>query len=112
MPMTTGNYETLSAMITPALFMTANGSLIISTSNRMSRIVDRIRALNDLSDRICRGETDLDYAQERLAHVQDQLNLLIWRGDRIRYALTANERAVVDAYSVIGSPGSTLACPA
>ena len=30
----------------------------------------------------------------------------------IRNALTRNERAVVDAYSVIASPGSTLACPA
>src|SRR5215472_16697417 len=30
----------------------------------------------------------------------------------IRNAFTRNERAVVDAYSVIGSPGSTLACPA
>ena len=30
----------------------------------------------------------------------------------IRNAVTVNERPVVDAYSVIGSPGSTLACPA
>ena len=30
----------------------------------------------------------------------------------IRKALTRKERAVVDTYSVIGSPGSTLACPA
>src|SRR5215469_7187081 len=30
----------------------------------------------------------------------------------IRNAFTRNERAVVDANSVIGSPGSTLACPA
>ena len=42
-------YTTLSAMITPAIFMTANASLIISTSNRMSRVVDRIRVLVDLA---------------------------------------------------------------
>ena len=30
----------------------------------------------------------------------------------IRNAVTVNERPVVDAYSVIGSPGSTLDCPA
>src|SRR6516164_8565994 len=30
----------------------------------------------------------------------------------IRNALTVNERAVVDAYTVTGSPGSTLAWPA
>jgi hypothetical protein len=45
----TENYAALTVMITPALFMTASGSLIISTSNRMSRIVDRIRQLNELS---------------------------------------------------------------
>src|SRR5436853_5487827 len=82
------NYEILSAMITPALFMTANGSLIISTSNRMSRIVDRIRVLNDLDDAIGRGESGLDYPRERMAHIQDQLRRLVWRSDRIRYALT------------------------
>ncbi len=82
-------YETLSAMITPAIFLTANGSLIISTSNRMSRVVDRIRVLNEQGDRICRGTTDLDFGVARLEHIQSQLNQLVWRGDRIRYALVA-----------------------
>jgi hypothetical protein len=89
MPFDAPTYHTLSAMITPAIFLTANGSLIISTSNRMSRIVDRIRVLNDLGDRLCRGTTDFDYVEDRVAHVQDQITRLVWRGDRIRYALTA-----------------------
>jgi hypothetical protein len=81
-------YETLTAMITPAIFLTANASLIISTSNRMSRVVDRIRVLNDLADKLGRGVTDLDYTTERLEHLRDQLGRLEWRNDRIRYALT------------------------
>ncbi len=81
-------YDTLSAMITPAIFLTANASLIISTSNRMSRVVDRIRVLNELVDQLGRGVTDLDYTHERLEHIQDQLRRLVWRNDRIRYALT------------------------
>ena len=88
MPLEPSNYATLSAMITPALFMTANGSLIISTSNRMSRVVDRIRVLNDLGDELCRGDTKLDFPAERLAHLLDQLIRLEWRSDRVRYALT------------------------
>ncbi len=87
MSLAPSSYATLSAMITPAIFLTANGSLIISTSNRMSRVVDRIRVLNDLSDKICRGEANLDYALERVAHIRDQLDRLVWRGDRIRLAL-------------------------
>jgi hypothetical protein len=87
MPFDPTNYSALTAMITPAIFLTANGSLIISTSNRMSRVVDRIRVLNDLGDKLCRGGTDFDYTHDRLTHVQEQLNDLVWRGDRIRYAL-------------------------
>jgi Protein of unknown function (DUF2721) len=83
------NYATLSAMITPALFMTANGSLIISTSNRMSRIVDRIRVLNDLADNLDRGTTDLDYPAERRHQITEQLEHLQWRSDRVRLALTS-----------------------
>ncbi len=83
------NYETLSAMITPAIFLTANASLIISTSNRMSRVVDRIRVLNDLADKLDLGKTDLDYPAERLEHVHDQFRRLERRGDRIRFALIA-----------------------
>jgi hypothetical protein len=82
------NYVTLSAMITPALFMTANGSLIISTSNRMSRIVDRIRTLNELADSIDRGVTNLDYPALRGTHLAEQLAHLMWRSDRVRIALT------------------------
>ena len=88
MPIDVPTYATLSAMITPALFMGGNGSLIISTSNRMSRVVDRFRVLNDLGDSLCRGATGLDYCEERLAHISDQLRHLEWRSDRIRYALT------------------------
>src|SRR5271167_4303515 len=88
MPIEPSNYATLSAMITPALFMTANSSLIISTSNRMSRIVDRIRVLNDLADRMDRGNSDFDFIDLRRAHFTAQLQDLVWRSDRIRLALT------------------------
>jgi hypothetical protein len=87
MPTSPPSYATLSAMITPAIFLTANGSLIISTSNRMSRIVDRTRVINDLCDKLSRGELPLDYPEERLAHLQGELDRLVWRSDRIRYAL-------------------------
>ena len=88
MPAAPENYAALSAMITPALFMTATGSLIISTSNRMSRIADQIRELNKQADDLSRGVTGLDLPAERLVHVTDQLGRLVWRSDRIRLALT------------------------
>ena len=87
-PLAPHSYAALSAMITPAIFLTAAGSLIISTSNRMSRIVDRIRTLNDLGDSIDRGDTKLDYLAERLGHIDDQVTRLVWRSDRIRHTLS------------------------
>src|SRR5271166_763601 len=88
MPIVPPSYSTLTAMITPALFMTATGSLIISTSNRMSRIVDRIRQLNEQGDSLSRGKSDLDFPAERLEHIATQLAHLVRRSDRIRQALT------------------------
>jgi len=37
--------EILAAMITPALLISASGTLVLSTSNRASRVVDRVRVL-------------------------------------------------------------------
>jgi hypothetical protein len=82
-------FTTLSAMIAPAIFLTANASLIVSTSNRAARIVDRIRVLVDLGDRIARGSSDLDFQDERMDHLHVQLEHLQWRSDRLRAAMTA-----------------------
>ena len=68
--------------------MTATGSLIISTSNRMSRIVDRFRQLNEQGDSLSRGKSDLDFPAERLEHIATQLAHLVRRSDRIGQALT------------------------
>lgn len=88
MPVAPADYETLSAMISPALFLTANGSLIISTSNRLSRIVDRVRVLNDSLDRLGRDPGDLDFVSERIAMTEEQLGRMARRSDHVRVALT------------------------
>src|ERR1700758_5240610 len=49
--MGSGTHDTVTAINAPALFLTATGSLLISTSNRIGRIVDRIRALVILCER-------------------------------------------------------------
>jgi hypothetical protein len=40
-----GQYAILLAMLAPALFMTATGSLLQSGNNRLARVVDRMRTL-------------------------------------------------------------------
>ena len=38
-------FQVLSAMITPSVLISAAGLLVLSTSNRLSRVVDRVRIL-------------------------------------------------------------------
>jgi Protein of unknown function (DUF2721) len=82
------NYAVLSAMITPALFLTANGSLIISTSNRLARIADRVRVLNETIDRLDRVPGDLDFVPDRIGLAEEQLGRMARRNEHIRVALT------------------------
>jgi hypothetical protein len=44
--------EVLGAMITPAVLISAGGTLVLSTSNRLSRVVDRVRVLAADADRL------------------------------------------------------------
>src|SRR5687768_10628936 len=39
--------EFLTAMVTPALLMSATGSLVLSTSTRLGRVIDRVRQLEE-----------------------------------------------------------------
>jgi hypothetical protein len=80
--------DTVTAMIAPALFMTASSSLLISTSNRMARIVDRIRTLVERDDASARRHDVLDFPEVRRRHLENQLRQLQWRSDRIRLAVT------------------------
>ena len=86
--MTSENYSILTAMIAPAVFMAATGSLMSSTVLRMGRIVDRIRDLVDLGERIARGSVDLDFPEKRQAHVAKELGHLQWRSNHVIAAVT------------------------
>src|SRR5216684_3784246 len=77
---------TVTAMIAPALFLTATGSLLISTSNRIGRIVDRIRALVILCGS---GQLEqLDFFEQRRKYAFDALRHLQWRSNRALVAVT------------------------
>jgi hypothetical protein len=86
--MTATIYETVAAMIAPALFLTATASLMISTATRMARIVDRIRVLVATCDRSRRGDEVLDFPEVRRKHALDELRRLQSRSDRAMAAVT------------------------
>lgn len=79
-------YRILTTMIAPALFMTATGSLILSSNNRLSRIVDRIRILIAQIDAIAQPNNTLDFPHLRLEALHEEMSHLQQRNTRIRNA--------------------------
>ena len=69
----------LTAMITPAVLISACGSMILSTSSRLGRVVDRVRVLSDrlesMPERNDRGES----SKERQVVIFQQLDKLTSR---------------------------------
>ncbi len=87
--------EILGAMITPAVLISASGTLTLSTANRLSRVVDRVRILA--------REAQEGQASERQALVHSQLRSLSRRIVLLRNAMTL-------LYSAIGLlVGSSIA---
>ena len=88
MPEASADLTLLSAMITPAVLISACGTLIFSTSTRLARIVDRVRALSQSFEQLYSG-TVTDFPEERRAEVERQLFLMAGRGRLIQRALTS-----------------------
>jgi hypothetical protein len=80
----TNIFEVLSAMITPSVLISALGLLVLSTSNRLSRVVDRVRALGAMVRKM-EGKGDL----RMMEFIQRQLKVLSKRAILLRNALTS-----------------------
>jgi hypothetical protein len=79
--------EVLGAMITPAVLISASGTLVLSTSNRLSRVVDRVRVLAREAEGSGSGEGVL--ATGRGLLIADQIVRLSQRVVLLRAAMTA-----------------------
>lgn len=78
----------LGAMITPAVLISACGTLIFSTSTRLARIVDRVRELSQMIERMA-VEESIDFIEARRAEVDRQLATHVRRGRIIQRSLTS-----------------------
>jgi hypothetical protein len=86
----------LTAMITPALLLSACGTFILSTSNRLARVVDRIRALSKQLDEIAQAERDVALRGERIERNRSEIKLQAQRLRMIQRALTVLYFAAVN----------------
>jgi hypothetical protein len=78
----------LTAMITPAVLISACGALILSTSVRLGRVVDRVRSLSDRFEELAQEGEKLPLFEERRAVIFDQLDKLTSRARILQRAMT------------------------
>lgn len=82
--------EFLTAMVTPALLISATGSLVLSTSTRLGRVVDRVRQLEErLSELIYRDDKeDIPLYDKRVEVIVDLLDKVTSRSRLLQRAMT------------------------
>jgi hypothetical protein len=85
----------LTAMITPAVLISACGSMILSTSARLGRVVDRVRALSDRLEEMTEKPRDTEVARERQTAIFSQL-------DRLTSRARILQRSMVTFYMALG----------
>lgn len=79
----------LTSMITPAVLISACGALILSTSVRLGRVVDRVRALSDRFEELAhQDEAKIVLFEERLELTFTQLDWLTSRARHLQGAMT------------------------
>ena len=83
--------EFLTAMITPALLISATGSLVLSTSTRLGRVVDRVRQLEErLTELILvKDKSEIPLYDERLETVVSLLDKVTTRSRILQRAMGA-----------------------
>jgi microcompartment protein CcmK/EutM len=79
----------LTAMITPAVLISACGALIFSTSTRLGRVVDRVRLLSAKFEEIVTHPEKDDMFEERKLLIFQQLDRQTSRARLIQRAMTA-----------------------
>ena len=83
--------EFLTAMVTPTLLISATGSLVLSTSTRLGRVVDRVRDLEGrLSELITiKDKTSIPLYEKRLETVVNMLDKVTTRARILQRAIGA-----------------------
>jgi hypothetical protein len=83
----------LTAMITPAVLISACGSMILSTSSRLGRVVDRVRALSDRLENL---------PNERGASLAERQALIFQQLDKLTSRARILQRCMVTFYLSLG----------
>ncbi len=83
-------------MITPAVLISACGSLILSTITRLARAIDRVRALCDRLEELSKTDEELELFEERRETIYQQLEMATRRNRLL-------QRSMVSLYLALGA---------
>jgi hypothetical protein len=84
----TSALDVLTAMITPAVLISACGTLILSTSTRLGRVIDRVRVLSDRFEELAHAGEEIELLEERRMMIFNQFDKLIKRAHILQQCLT------------------------
>lgn len=76
-------------MITPALLLSATGTFILSTSNRLGRCVDRVRKISELLDEDIDPHREVVISPDRKKMLMDQVDVLARRSRILQRTMQA-----------------------
>lgn len=79
---------TLSAMITPAVLILATSSLTLTTSQRLSRALERARKIYQEFERISEKKIQNDIEGEKIILLDKQIKTITHRAKLLQWALT------------------------
>ena len=86
----------LTGMIAPAVLISACGPLLLSTTIRFGRIVDRARALSERLEKLIHGTSGEEHVEEKIEIYYDQLARLAKRAKML-------QGGIVSVYLALGS---------
>ncbi|MDQ2746748.1 MAG: DUF2721 domain-containing protein [Acidobacteriota bacterium] len=93
----TSTIEFLTAMVTPTLLISATGSLVLSTSTRLGRVIDRVRELEKrLSDLITADD------KEKIALYENRLDTIVNLLDKVTSRARVLQKALSAFYYGLG----------
>ena len=78
----------LAAMVTPAVLISAAGTLVFSTTSRLARIVDRARVLGRELEELD-SAAEAPFAEERRREIEHQFEVRAQRSRLVQRAVTA-----------------------
>jgi hypothetical protein len=87
-PNLSGTLDVFAAMITPAVLILASGSLILTTTNRLVRVVDRVRQMLPEFEKLAVTDSHDEATEEKRSMMFRQLDRATIRARLIQRALT------------------------